>query len=72
MRVRLALQLEGKASGAAHWLFQLNSFTLHTLFVGEDSGGMHQREKICVVREAVSYSIGQLGICQCVCCWTNS
>lgn len=72
MRVRLALQLEDKASGAAHWLFQLSSFSLHMLFVEEDSGGTHQREKICMVMEAVGYSIGQLGISQCVCCWTTA
>lgn len=37
MRVRLALQLEDKASGAARWLFQINSFSLHVLFAEEAS-----------------------------------
>lgn len=32
MRVRLDLQLEDEASGAAPWLFQLNSCSLHVLF----------------------------------------
>lgn len=55
------MQLEDKASGAARWLFQMNSFSLHVLFAEEASIGMQQREKICVAREAVGYNISELG-----------
>jgi len=34
--VRLVLQLEEKASGAAHWLFELSFSCLH-VFAGETS-----------------------------------